>query len=453
MKTMKYLMGLLGALVLASCAGEKVSDPVFGPDETPYIYMEWSSSQVYSVGDVVKFTAQVSPLEGTSVRWLIDGNVVSTTPSIEYTIEGTEGFTLRFEAERNGIVNYRQATVAIQVPFVPKNPAHKVMGVITTDGNADMVQWDYISHLLITSFQVTDAGKLALPDDGKLATLKTLVSLAHNKGVYVQADVTGIINMPAGSGLYNSMVFQTVVADDALRASLVADIKKLVADLDLDGVNIYVNELNCDAGAIQEKDAIVQFIKDLRAAFPAVREGERLKYLVTASVPRAWNSYEFYFLGQAEAELDWINLLLFGALDLTPCDFAPDWYVNDFYANFLNAAGFPYSKQMVGVGAFGIHYQYPDGVAITWGNQDQYLGWPTYSEILKMDASASSNCFLNLGSGLYYTGATGTNSATSKALIVKDTPESAGMFIWCVDYDSTSAQTSLTQAVWNTLNL
>ena len=127
--------------------------------------------------------------------------------------------------------------------------------------------------------------------------------------------------------------------------------------------------------------------------------------------------------------------------------------MNDFYANFLNAAGFPYSKQMVGVGAFGIHYQYPDGVAITWGNQDQYLGWPTYSEILKMDASASSNCYLNLGSGLYYTGATGTNSATSKALIVKDTPESAGMFIWCVDYDSTSAQTSLTQAVWNTLNL
>ena len=57
---MKYLMGLLGALVLASCAGEKVSDPVFGPDETPYIYMEWSSSQVYSVGDVIKYTAQVS---------------------------------------------------------------------------------------------------------------------------------------------------------------------------------------------------------------------------------------------------------------------------------------------------------------------------------------------------------------------------------------------------------
>jgi hypothetical protein len=70
-----------------------------------------------------------------------------------------------------------------------------------------------------------------------------------------------------------------------------------------------------------------------------------------------------------------------------------------------------------------------------------------------MDASASSSCYLNLGSGLYYTGATGTNSATSKALIVKETPESAGMFIWCVDYDSTSAQTSLTQAVWNTLNL
>jgi len=452
MRTLRYLSGLLCGLLLLSCGTEKVCDPEFGADETPYIYMEWASSQVYSVGDVIKFTAQVSPLEGTDVRWLVDDDVVSTTPSIEYTIEGEEGFTLRFEAERNGILNYREATVAIQVPFVPKDCQHKVMGVITTDGKADMVQWDYISHLLITPFQVGEDGKLVRPDDASIANLKTLISLAHNKGIYVQADITGVINLPAGSGLYNSTVFQTAVADDALRSILVNDIKGLVADLDLDGVNIYVNELNCDAGTIVQKDAIITFINELREAFPAVREGERLKYLVTASVPRAWNSYEFYFLGQAVDKLDWINLLLFGAVDLTPCDFAPDWYINDFYANFLNAAGFPYSKQMVGVGAFGVHYKYPDGVDITWGNQDQYLGWPTYSDILKMDASASSNCHLDLNSGLYYTGATGDNSATSKATIVKATEDSAGMFIWCVDYDSNTAQTSLTQTVWNILN-
>lgn len=452
MKIKKYLSGLLFGLLLISCEAEKVTDPEFGSDEMPYIYMDWASSQVYSKGDTVKFTAQVSPLEGTDVRWLVDGDVVSTTPSIEYIIENEKGFTLRFEAERGGTVNYREANVAIKVPFVPKECSRKVMGVITTDGKADMVQWDYVSHLLITSFQVGEDGKLIRPDDARLSTLKTLISLAHNRGIYVQADITGIINMPAGSGSYNSIVFQNAVADENTRAALVADARKLVDDLDIDGVNVYVNELNCDAGTIQQKDAIVQFIKDLRAALPAEREGERLRYLVTASVPRAWNSYEFYFLGQAVDQLDWINLLLFGALDLTPCDFAPDWYINDFYTNFSNAAGIPYSKQMVGVGAFGIHYKYPDGVDITWGNQDQYLGWPTYSDILKMDASASSKSFIDQNSGIYYTGATGTNSAASKAAIVKDTEGSAGMFIWCIDYDSTNAQTSLTQTVWNTLN-
>lgn len=455
MKHLKYILASLFALCLFSaCSDDSVDNPTFAPDEMPVIHMDWAGTYVYKVGDVVKFTAQVSPADGATFRWLVNDQVVSETTSIEYTVMDAEPFTLRFEVERNGIVNYRTAQVTVTKDFEAKNYERAVLGVLTKNGNVDQIQWDYITHLMYSSLTVSDAtGELIMPDAAALNKLKTAVSLAHNNGVYVIVDITGSITFPAGTGVYNESFFNDVAADPTLRAKLIANIKKIVDEYELDGINFYINNLNNDAGTLKNHDELVNFVKELRVTFPAEREAPYNQFFLTASVPQAWNNYEFYFLGRAAESLDWVNFLLFGGTDLSPVPHAPDWQVADNIVRFRDSAGIPTQKMMIGIGAFGVKYDIPSGVSPTWGTLDQYLSYPLYNEIVKMDADAASKSMMTLGNAsLYYVGVSGgENSIFTKATVAKEY-DVKGMLIWAMDYDTQDPTTSLTQAVYNQMN-
>ncbi len=454
MKIIKYLYtSLLAILLFCACGEESVGNPVFADDEIPYIYMDWAGTYVYKLGDVVKFTAQVSPAEGTTCRWMVDDEIVSETTSLEYMIETVEPFTLRFEVERNGIKNFRTAQVTVTKDFVPKDYNRVVMGVVTPSCNADMIQWDYVTHLMYSSLAVSDeTGTLALPDVNALANLKTIVSLAHNNGVYVILDISGSVVFPSGSGIYNETAFNSVAIDPAKRAQLIANIKSFVDEYGLDGVNIYMNNLNNDAGKLQNPDELANFMNELAETFPAEREAPYNHFFLTASVPMAWNNYEFYFLGRVP-RLDWVNFLLFGGTDLTPVHHAPDWQVNDNIARFRDVAGIPASKMLIGVGAFGVKYDIPAGTSPTWGNLDSFLSYPAYSEIIKMDTGAPSKDMLNIGNAsLYYVGVSAdANSVNSKAAIAIEN-DVKGMFVWTLDYDTQDVFSSLVQAVYRQMN-
>lgn len=454
MKLINYILtGMMALLMLGACEDDSANNPTFADDEMPCIYMDWAGTYVYKIGDVVKFTAQVSPSDGATFRWLVDDRVVSETTSVEYTIETADPFTLRFEVERNGVKNFRTAQVTVTKDFEAKTYDKAVMGVLTTGGNAAMVQWDYITHLMVSSLTVSDeSGALNLPDASALANLKTVVSLAHNNGVYVLIDISGSIVFPAGSGVYNETAFNMTATDPAKRAQLIADIKAFVDEYELDGVNIYMNNLNNDAGKLQNPDELVNFLNELGETFPAEREAPWNRFFLTASVPMAWNNYEFYFLGRVP-RLDWVNLMLFGGTDLSPVHHAPDWQVNDNLARFRDAAGIPPSRMMVGIPAFGIKYDIPAGTSPTWGNLDSFLSYPSYSDIVKLDADAASKSQLEQGSAfLFYVGVSAPeNSVASKAALVREN-DAMGMFVWAVDYDTQDPGTSLVQAVSREMN-
>lgn len=452
MKIFKHI-GLLAVLLagLTACQ-EKVTDPTFGKDEMPYIYMDWAGTFVYNIGDVMEFTAQVAPSNETECRWLIDGEIVSNTNSIEYEITEPEPFTLRFEAERNGLINFREANVTVIKPFVPKEYNKIAMGVLSVEGDAAQVQWDYITHLMYASVQVSDdSGKLTLPDAAALSKLKTVVSLAHNEGVYVLIDITGPISRPTGSGFYNEVNFNNVAADPEKRKILIEDIKNFVSEYDLDGVNIYINNLNNDFGGLSNEDQLTAFMDELGEALPKAEDTERGAFFVTASVPQAWNNSEFSWLG-AVKRLDWMNFMQFGSSDLSPIPHAADWNINDTAARFVSY-GVPAEKILIGIGAFGIKYDIPAGTAPTWGTIDGFLSYFKYSEIVKMDPDAASKNWIASGTGgIFYVGVSAPEvSVQYKAQLARDNG-CGGMFVWAVDYDTTDSATSLTQAVYKEMN-
>lgn len=441
MRFIKYLSIFLLGSVLTGCQLEDVADPVFGDDEIPYIYMEWAGTNVYNVGDVIHFSPQVSPLEGTQCRWLIDGDVISTERELTYTITQTQPFTLRFEVERNGIVNYRSSEVTIIVPFEPKQAAKNVIGVLTEDGVAAQIQWDYITHLQVTPFKVDKAdGSITMPSSAFLNNLKTMISLAHNKGVYVIADITAPINLFLGTGFYNESSFNTVAADPALRKVLIDNILSLVTEYDFDGVNIYINNLNNDWGGIKDKDKVLEFMDELGASLPKDEDCERGSFFYTASVPMAWNSYEFYFMAGCKY-IDWFNFMMFGATDLSPVHHSADWNINEKVGGFYDQ-GISLDQVVVTIPCTGVKYDIPAGVSPTWGNIDSFLSYYKYSEIVAgMDKT-----------NLFYVGLTGDNSVESKISIAMNNWGASGMMVWAMDFDTADPATSITQNVYKRIN-
>lgn len=440
MKYAKYFIAAsLAALFFAACQ-EKVSDPKFAEDEIPYIYMEWAGNAVYNVGDTIKFNPQVAPLEGTSVRWLIDDEVICNECQISYVITQTEPFVLRFEAERNGKINFRTSNVTIVVPFVPKDKPKNVIGVLTSSGVSSQIQWDYITHLQITPFIVQNSdGSLTMPDASFMNSLKTIVSMAHNNGVYVIADITSPINMYMGTGFYNNNGFGSVAKDENASKALAGNIRALVDEYDLDGVNIYINELNNDWGGLSDKEAMLALVNRIAVSLPTNEQCERGKFYFTASIPMAWNYYDMYFLVGCK-RIDWYNFMMFGATDLAPCHHAADWNINEKVGGFYNQ-GISLDQIVVAIPCTGVKYDIPAGTTVTWGNQESFLSFYPYNQIVA--GMPTDN--------LFYVTLTGDNSVESKVSIALNNWGASGIMVWAEDYDTTDPETSITQAVNNCL--
>ena len=104
----------LSALCLAaSCASDKAENPEFNKGEV-YIYNNLPQSLSAKVGEPASFSLMVSPNDGSvDCRWLLDGTLIADTPSFEYTFLVSGTFSLRFEAQKDDNVNYRQFTLTV----------------------------------------------------------------------------------------------------------------------------------------------------------------------------------------------------------------------------------------------------------------------------------------------------------------------------------------------------
>lgn len=94
------------ALVSLSCT-KQAENPKFKEGEV-YIYTNMPSALSASVGVPMTFSMIVSPNDGSvSYRWLLDGEIISDFKDFEYTFYVPGEYELRFEAEKDGVINYR----------------------------------------------------------------------------------------------------------------------------------------------------------------------------------------------------------------------------------------------------------------------------------------------------------------------------------------------------------
>jgi GH18 family chitinase len=440
-----FFGSILLLFIGASCSSDDANNPTFGDQDVPAIYVQWAQDLAYSVGDVIRISPQVSPSDGVTYKWTYNDEVISTQKDLEYSVTEAGSFILKFEAERNGVKNSRTANVLVVKPFVPKQYSKKSIAYITVDGSVADVPWDDITHLIVSSVTVQDDGTLDMTFGGRnTLDLSTLVSTAHNYGVYVMIEASGVMTYVNAMHAYGSLTFYNA-AVAANRDAFVNNIVKMVTDNNLDGLNVYMDK--ADDGAYVDPTTLKDFYEKLGVAMKSGKntiDDAEYDYFLSMSVYGGWTNATLADMVNI-ATYDWINVLAFAAEDLTPAPHSATWYFIDQITQWLNWYGVASSRIVGVVPAFGLRY-FGNSADYTWGNLWQYTEYIPYRTLCATYANAHEANQQTVDNGIFYDG---FPAIEAKAQYVSDN-NLGGMALWSVDSDSRDAAKSLMKKI-NTL--
>lgn len=108
-----FLIVLVCLLGYTNCTNDSAENPIFADDEL-YIYTDYAKTLTGTVGVPFTYKILTSPADNSvTVEWLLDGQVISQSNTLTYTINEAGSYQLRFVAYRNGITNSRDFTLEI----------------------------------------------------------------------------------------------------------------------------------------------------------------------------------------------------------------------------------------------------------------------------------------------------------------------------------------------------
>ena len=445
MKSIKSILiipALLMGLFFMGCE-DHVENPSFADDEVPRIF-NWVNAYTTLIDSTFVIAPPVSPADGATFKWLVDGVEVAATKEFEYIFTEPRNYEVKFVVTRNGVVNSRTGQVLVIKPFVAKDYEFKMIGFLTRNGSLDDIDFANLTHLVISSAVVGAVdGQESLVDTTFTGmNIPLIVKAAHNAGVYVMLDVTGNINNINGGGFYADYGFYNVIKVPATRDQAIATIMKYATDNDLDGVNIFLNNTSEGPDALNA-DIVKAFYAAIPAALPKGPNGE---FFYSASVPGGWTTAALRPLTTVE-EIDWVNIQPYRYEDLSPTAHSPAWAFGDLAATW-QSFGMPKEKIVGGFPAFGLHYNMPDdGTVVGWGNLWMFTAYESYKSILARDAQANTKSKLDIDDGIFYDG---FDVIQQRAQYVK-TQGLGGLMMWSIENDTRDLDKSLLKKAYTEL--
>jgi hypothetical protein len=441
-----FFCSLLLLCFVSACTDDNGTNPTFGDKDVPVIFMNWNETMAFRVGDTIAFTPQISPSDGATYQWTLDGKVISTESKVSYPLsEFLVNAELKFVVTRNGVSNSRVTSVMVVKDYIPKpEGTKKVIAWLTKDGLNSDVPWESITHLIVSSAIVNADGTLDVSFADNL-NIPNLLTFAHNYGVQVMIEVSGVTTYLNAMHSYGSLTFYDAAVD--AQDVCVANIVKLATDYDFDGINVYMDK--ADDGAYANPTALRTFYEKLGTAFKSAKnaiDGVEYDYLLSLSVYGGWTNATLVNMVNIPT-YDWINVLAFAAEDLVPGAHSADWYFSDQINQWLNWYGVAPARIVGAVPAFGLRY-FGTPADYTWGNLWQYTEYIPYRTLCATYANAPDVNQQAVDNGIFYDG---FPAIEAKAQYVNDN-NLGGMALWSVESDSKDPAKSLMKKINALLN-
>lgn len=445
MKTLKYILFIITSLlVFQGCSDDEKNQSVFADDELPRIFMEqWAGTQTVKKGGTVKWNPEVSPSDGATYKWTLDGEVISTEKAYEQTFPELGIHELKFEVTRNGVVNSRVAKLLVVKPFEPKEYNKKSIAYIDVfEGKVDDIDWNTVTHVVISSSLVKETrdentGELLhyvdLKFEGATLDIDNLVAIAHNYGVHVSLQISGVHDKLNGLPAYGAYDFYNIAINTEIRDLVITQVLDFVSEKNIDGVDIYFDKAH--DGAFADPAMVKAFYTEFSNRIPE-KNGEGKPFLLSASVVVGWTRAANAVIASID-RYDWVTFLAFAQEDLVPSPQSSTWSCSD-NAAYWTGAGLPAEKVVVGCPAFSVTYDLK-GNTPTWSDLANYLTYAPYYELFASFPDAQSVNSQAVADGLFYDG---FPAIEEKAEMVKN-QNYGGMALWKVNFDSKEGNKSL----------
>ena len=451
MKTLRYiLIAIIPLFALCSCEDE-VGNPSFESDDIPRIYIEWQEYTAKKVNDVLSFKPQISPSDGASYTWTLDGDTISTEKDLEYKITEEMIGVLKFEVTRNDQINSRTTNVLVPRAFEPKTYKKKSVAFMTKNGSIADVDWKNITHLIISSSVIEAGGKINSSNLSEL-NMTTLITYAHHYGVYVILEFSGLLNSYMNAApVYGSYTFYNAAVNDEGYKVLADNIISETKSIGVDGVNVYMDKANTATGAFDEPAKLATFYSYLGDQLKATKntiDQNEYDYILAMSVVGGWTRGSLASCVNIPT-YDWVNILAFGAEDLSPTAHSAQLYAEQETGVWLGWQGpIDKSRVVLAVPAFGLRY-FGTPADYTWGNLGTFTEYMPYKNICENYPGAEKKDVIvlteNAGDAskpvnkIFYDGTETIKSKAAYAL----SKDIAGMAIWSIENDSKKSSESL----------
>jgi hypothetical protein len=401
--------------------------------------MDWANVSVVEVGDSLIFTPLVSPSDGATFSWTINGREVANTKELRHEVTETGDFVLRFDVERNGIRTHRVADFMLRIPFVPREYDKKTVAFVNaaTVMMSD-IQWESITHLVWSAAIVDADGSVDFTGfDRADIDIENLIAIAHNNGVFVLLDVAGQHNYLTAGHFWGSWPFYDAILDAGRRASIISSVMEVVEYYGFDGVNIYFDRESVN-GAFPEAAIITAFIAEFADALPTENlTHERQPFFMTMSAFIGWTNWGL-LPAVTNPRMDWLHVYAFGAEDLVAGPHSSMWTFTSNTEFWMTQAGIPAERMVPVVPAFGLQYDFRDEGGnpvppheVGWGNLWQFTSFIPFRDILAVHPNAYQSNSLPIHDGLFFDGFPAVDEKAA-AVIANGW---GGLGLWKADFD------------------
>jgi len=442
MNKINYLLfTILSLFVLQGCGDDSASNPSFDDKDVPRIYIDWRKDMTFSTGDTIRLHPNVSPADGATFKWTLNGREIGDEKGIEYIIPDDEygEFVLKYEVERNGVINSRVSNVAIAKIFVPKTGYNKKsVAFVTRGGNVGDIKWDNITHIILSSSVIQASGlpDLSFGGDALKVSIPSLITAAHNNGVYVLVEFSGTIDYTTGQTPYGNFDFYNAATSPKVRTEMIKAMVDYTLATGFDGINIRMDKAS--DGSFSDYPALRAFYEEVAESVP--EETDRADFLLTMSVVSGWTKAVFDGMVTTPG-YDWVHIHSYCAEDLTPTAHSPFWLFADD-AQYWVDKGVDKGKIVPVAPTIGLRY-FGDTSEYTWGNLWSFTEYKGYKAICTEYPDAPGKNKIDVDNGLFYDG---LNEVKAKAEHVV-AQGYGGMGLWSIDNDNTENGKSLMQQI------
>ncbi|NDV84312.1 glycosyl hydrolase family 18 protein [Bacteroides sp. 51] len=292
--------------------------------------------------------------------------------------------------------------------------------------------WDKITHLCLAFGFVNADGSLRMEE---IIKNKYIIEEAQKHKVSVLLSI-------GGGGSKN---FAPAILDAETRTALVNNLKKIITEYNLDGVDVDYEEWEGGPNGASEKD--IECRTALELLYKELREALGSTKLITAAVNAGWDNgggFGLYncFNESMHQYLDFVSLMIYdetGPWSGERTGPHSDWtFFEKAIDHWLNNRKLPKEKLIAGVPFYGYHFLSPNDATGARGIP--------YRDILTQYPDEDAHLQDSIGL-LYYDG---IPTIKRKAEYIKQ-HQLGGIMFWEITQDTDIAEKSLLNTIYNVL--